>query len=309
MIAGFEEPTKGKIVIGDRVVYSHEEHISIPPEERNIGMVFQNYAVWPHMTVFNNIAYPLRIRKMSNAEIRKKVEEALSIVRLEGFEKRYPWQMSGGQQQRVAFARALVYSPEVLLLDEPLSNLDAKLREEMRFETQEIQRKTNITVVYVTHDQSEAMVMSDRIVVMKLGEIQQIGPPMDIYELPANEFVADFIGLSNFVKGEVLDVSENNVKIKLVELDGAPEVVLSLKKIPEEKEVLVVIRPEDIEITDEGNIQGVISKMVYLGDRMDYRILSGDKTLRILSSKDVVRHEGEKVKMKIKKGAIVRKGR
>jgi len=309
MIAGFEEPTKGKIIIGDRVVYSHEAHISIPPEERNIGMVFQNYAVWPHMTVFNNIAYPLRIRKMSSAEIKKKVGEALSIVRLEGLEKRYPWQMSGGQQQRVAFARALVYSPEVLLLDEPLSNLDAKLREEMRFEIQEIQKKTNITVVYVTHDQSEAMVMSDRIVVMKYGEIQQIGPPMEIYEVPANEFVADFIGLSNFVRGEVLDISQNNVRIKLVELEGAPDVVFSLKKIPEEKEVLVVVRPEDIEITDNGTIPGIISKMIYLGDRMDYRILSGDKILRVLSSKDIIRHEGEKIRLTIKKGAIVQKGR
>ncbi len=305
MIAGFEDPTEGRITIGERVVFSHADGINIPPEERNIGMVFQNYAVWPHMTVFNNVAYPLKIRGLSHEKIKEKVMEALSIVRLEGFEKRYPWQMSGGQQQRVAFARALVYSPEVLLLDEPLSNLDAKLREEMRFETQEIQRKTNITVVYVTHDQAEAMVMSDRIVVMKEGKIQQIGPPMEIYEAPANEFVADFIGLSNFIKGEVLDQGEGNATVKLIELEEAPVVTFPVRKRANKRDVLVVVRPEDIVITEEGSVKGVVDKVVYLGDRMDYRVRSGEKTIRIIASKEILRKEGERVGITIKKGALI----
>ncbi len=305
MIAGFEEPTEGKITIGDKLVFSFEEGINIPPEERNIGMVFQNYAVWPHMTVFNNVAYPLKVRGMDRNKIKEKVLEALSIVRLEGLERRYPWQMSGGQQQRVAFARALVYSPQVLLLDEPLSNLDAKLREEMRFETQEIQRKTNITVVYVTHDQSEAMVMSDRIVVMKNGEIQQIGPPMEIYESPENEFVADFIGLSNFIKGEVLDVGKERARVKLLELEGRPLSIVPLRKNPSKREVLVVVRPEDIEITDSGDIPGIIEKVIYLGDRIDYRIKSGEKMIRVIASKEILRKEGERISFKIKKGALI----
>jgi len=305
MIAGFEDPTRGKIAIGDRVVFHREEEVNIPPEERNIGMVFQNYAVWPHMTVFGNVAYPLKIRGIPKSEIRKRVEEVLSIVRLGGLEDRYPWQMSGGQQQRVAFARALVYSPEVLLLDEPLSNLDAKLREEMRFEIQEIQKKTNITVVYVTHDQSEAMVMSDRIVVMREGKIQQIGSPMEIYELPANEFVADFIGLSNFIKGEVLSSSGSTAKVKLLDLEGQPVITLPLKGGLEKREVIVVVRPEDILITNKDGVPGVVERAVYLGDRMDYRIRSGDVVVRIIAPKDAFWKEGERVGIRIGKGALM----
>jgi len=174
MIAGFDMPTSGDIFIGDALMSSVERNIFAAPEERNIGMVFQNYAVWPHMTVFDNIAYPLKIKKEKRNIRQNKVEQSLSLVGLEGFGERYPHQLSGGQQQRVALARALIMNPEVMLLDEPLSNLDAKLREEMRFEIKDLQKKTEVTIIYVTHDQAEAMVMSDRIVVMNAGYIQQV---------------------------------------------------------------------------------------------------------------------------------------
>ena len=171
MIAGFERPTEGNILLGDTVVSSAESHVFVPPEKRNIGMVFQSYAVWPHMTVGENVAYPLKIQKVSREERKKRVEEALEMVHLERYGERYPSQLSGGQQQRVALARALIAQPGLLLLDEPLSNLDAKLRESMRFEISSLQKRLGITVIYVTHDQSEAMTMSDRIVVMNAGEI------------------------------------------------------------------------------------------------------------------------------------------
>ena len=178
-------------------------------------MVFQSYAVWPHMTVFDNVAYPLKIKKFSKYDVVKKVKRALEMVRLNGFENRYPHQLSGGQQQRVALARALVMEPEVMLLDEPLSNLDAKLREEMRFEINELQRKLGITIVYVTHDQSEAMAMSDRIVVMGNGRIHQIGSPWEIYKKPANAFVAEFIGLANFLEFDDINANGNYLEVLL----------------------------------------------------------------------------------------------
>ena len=194
----------------ERVVSS--DKVFIPPEKRDIGMVFQSYAVWPHMTVFDNVAYPLRIKKMDKDAIQKKVDRVLAMVHLTQYAQRIPSQLSGGQQQRVALARALVAEPALLLLDEPLSNLDAKLRESMRFEIKEIQREYGITVLYVTHDQTEAMAMSDRIVVINRGVIQQIGVPREIYSHPANPFVADFVGKIEFLDGEV--------KAGCIELDG-----------------------------------------------------------------------------------------
>ena len=199
MIAGFEKPTSGEIWIGDKLVSS--DKVFLPPEKRDIGMVFQSYAVWPHMTVFENVAYPLHIKKIPKDEIRKNVEHVLRIVHLEQYQERIPSQLSGGQQQRVALARALVAKPKLLLLDEPLSNLDAKLRETMRFEIKEIQTTLGISVVYVTHDQTEAMAMSDRIILINRGQVQQVAPPAEIYNHPANQFVADFLGKVDFVKG------------------------------------------------------------------------------------------------------------
>ena len=203
MLAGFEKPTSGTITIDDKVVSSDKTFV--PPEKRDIGMVFQSYAVWPHMTVFDNIAYPLKIKKLPKDEIKRKVDAIMEVVHLSQYADRIPSQLSGGQQQRVALGRALVAEPNLLLLDEPLSNLDAKLRESMRFEIKAIQRKLGISVVYVTHDQVEAMTMSDRVIVINDGIIQQVGPPMEIYRKPANQFVAAFVGKIDFIKGEAAD--------------------------------------------------------------------------------------------------------
>ena len=232
IIAGFEKPTSGSVLFDDRVVSSGK--VFLQPEKRDIGMVFQSYAVWPHMTVFDNVAYPLTIKKQDKATIRKKVERVLSAVHLIQYADRIPSQLSGGQQQRVALARALVAEPALLLLDEPLSNLDAKLRESMRFEIKEIQKEYGITVVYVTHDQTEAMAMSDRIVVINRGVIQQIGSPREIYTAPANPFVADFVGKIEFLEGEVRDGA--------IELTGCGQRLPY--KGPLTGSVIVGIRPE-----------------------------------------------------------------
>ena len=203
IIAGFEKPTTGELYIDDTLVSGGKTFV--PPEKRSIGMVFQSYAVWPHMNVFDNVAYPLTIKKVPKAEIKSAVERVLKIVHLSQYAQRLPSQLSGGQQQRVALARALVAAPKLLLLDEPLSNLDAKLRESMRFEIKEIQRQLGITVVYVTHDQTEAMAMSDRIFLINRGVVQQCGTPQEIYNTPKNQFVADFLGKVDFFKGVVTD--------------------------------------------------------------------------------------------------------
>lgn len=203
MIAGFEKPTSGEILIDDAVVSGRGQFV--PPNRRNIGMVFQSYAVWPHMDVFDNVAYPLKIQGLSRGEIKKRVFDILEAVHLTQYVKRLPNELSGGQQQRVALGRALVCNPRVLLLDEPLSNLDAKLRESMRFEIKDMQRRFGITVVYVTHDQTEAMAMSDRVIVFNKGAVQQMDTPTNIYRRPANQFVADFVGKINFIRGAASD--------------------------------------------------------------------------------------------------------
>ena len=205
-IAGLEKPDEGDIVIDGKPMLSQG---FVQPSKRGIGMVFQNYAVWPHMKVYNNVVYGLKLQRLSRQSIKEKAQKVLELVGLDGLEDRYPAQLSGGQQQRVALARALVGNPKVLLLDEPLSNLDAKLREELRFEIKSLVRRMGITSVYVTHDQAEAMVISDRIVVMESGNVVQIGTAQEIYAKPANRFVADFIGTMNFMPGEVVEVLPN----------------------------------------------------------------------------------------------------
>ena len=202
-IAGLERPTSGAIRIGGKSVYASAERINVPAEKRGLSMVFQSYAIWPHMTVFDNVAYGLRIRRHNPQEIRDKVRRALDLVQMGAFEERQASQLSGGQQQRVALARACVFSPSVLLFDEPLSNLDAKLRADMRIELRELQHRLGITSVYVTHDLEEALAMSDRIVVMRSGRIEQTGSPAEIYNLPRNAFVADFVGSSNLIQGRL----------------------------------------------------------------------------------------------------------
>ena len=278
MIAGFEKPSSGEILIGDTIVNSGKKFV--PPEKRGIGMVFQSYAVWPHMTVFENVAYPLKIARVSKAEIKTKVEKALESVHLEQYAERIPSQLSGGQQQRVALGRALVCEPKLLLLDEPLSNLDAKLRESMRFEIKDIQKKFGITVVYVTHDQTEAMAMSDRIVVLYNGVIQQVAAPTDIYRQPANQFVADFVGKVNFFKG----VAANGK----IELSGIGQSVPY--QGPLTGKVVVAIRPENIVLSPadashsaSGLLEGKLFSMFYLGDVNDCRVEINGEVFRVIA--------------------------
>lgn len=245
------------------------------PEKRDIGMVFQSYAVWPHMTVAENVAYPLKIQGVSKAERDRRVEEALKMVHLDQYGRRYPNQLSGGQQQRVALARALIAHPGLLLLDEPLSNLDAKLRESMRFEISTLQKELGITVIYVTHDQSEAMTMSDRIVVMNGGEIQQIGRPFDVYTHPANKMVADFIGLVNFVpaamRGDRAFIK--NTTVSFPNEAGIPE-----------GDSIIAVRPENVSLSKNGGmLKGTVRHRFYMGDAVDYRIETAAGMIRVMT--------------------------
>ena len=291
LIAGFEKPSSGEIYIGDKLVSSENEFL--PPEKRGIGMVFQSYAVWPHMNVFDNIAYPLKIQKIAKNEIEERVSQVLKIVHLEQYKDRFPSELSGGQQQRVALGRALVAQPEILLLDEPLSNLDAKLREEMRYEIKEITKKLKITVIYVTHDQIEAMTMSDRIVLINKGEVQQVAPPQEIYSNPKNMFVANFVGKVDFIKGKV----EGN---KIL-LDNSNGQTLSNTSSFKEK-VVVAIRPENAILSDDGEITAKVYSKFYLGDCNDLRVDIGNgNILRIIARASTYNtlNEGDEVKVKI----------
>ena len=276
MIAGFERPTSGRILIDGEVVSSQD--VFVPPEKRGIGMVFQSYAVWPHMNVFDNVAYPLRIRRMDRKLIREKVEKVLRDVHLESFAARMPSQLSGGQQQRVAIARALVAEPEVLLLDEPLSNLDAKLREQMKYEIKELQQRRKMNVLYVTHDQSEAMTMSDRVFIIDAGVVQQSGDPVDIYRHPANRFVAGFIGRINFVSGTAED--------GMIRISGAEKTLPCKKDI--RGNVTIGIRPENIQIVTPGeeDLEAELISEYFEGDINDCHIRIGDQLLRIQADPD-----------------------
>jgi len=292
IIAGFDRPTSGTVMIGENIVNSVKIHV--PPEKRDVGMVFQSYAVWPHMTVFENVAYPLKIKKYPKAKIKEMVLQVLQIMHLSQYEERFPNQLSGGQQQRVALARALVAKPNLLLLDEPLSNLDAKLRESMRFEIKDIQSQLGITVVYVTHDQSEAMAMSDRIVVIRQGKVQQIGDPETIYHTPANPFVADFVGKVDFINAK----AHNGHLLlpggqKKLPYDG-----------PHSGEVIAAIRPEALRFVPagEGHMNGVLQSRSFLGDVFDCRIeIASQLKLRVRfeTFSSYVPQQGEQVGLEV----------
>lgn len=282
MIAGFYKPDKGKIYFNDRLMND------IPPEKRNTGMVFQNYALWPHMSVSKNVSFGLEMREISKREIEGRVKAALDLVELGGLGDRTPDQLSGGQQQRVALARALVIEPDVLLLDEPLSNLDAKLRVEMRKEIKSLQKKLAITTIYVTHDQKEALAVSDRLAVMGMGKLAQVGSPIEIYRKPKDKFVASFIGLINLFYGRVLRTLETNVWIRSNE--GLEFVASSLDEVKKGMKVLVAVRPENIEVHPQGfvhdrrnTISGVVAGVEYLGDlsrysvKTQYQIINADQ--------------------------------
>lgn len=300
-IAGLEKPEGGDIVIDGKSMLSQG---FVHPSKRGIGMVFQNYAVWPHMKVYNNIVYGLKLEKVPRATIRERAQQVLELVGLSGLEERYPAQLSGGQQQRVALARALIRNPKVLLLDEPLSNLDAKLREKMRFEIKSLVRRMGITSVYVTHDQAEAMVISDRIAVMDSGNIVQIGTPQDIYEKPASRLVADFIGTMNFMSGEVLEVlPESDAVYVRTEFGEKMRCTVSPNAAAPTtgQKMYASIRPEDVEIfTDppqasENLIKGTIAHKAYLGNFLYFFVSVDGNMLRVQAPHNVPREEGEEI--------------
>jgi iron(III) transport system ATP-binding protein len=288
LVAGLERPDRGEIFLGDRPLSSGASGLFVPPERRGMGMVFQSYAIWPHMTVFENVAFPLQELRVPRPEIRERVMTILTTVGLGGLHARPAPMLSGGQQQRVALARALVSNPQVLLLDEPLSNLDARLREEMRFELRDMQAKLGITSIFVTHDQAEAMTLSDRIVVMNAGRIEQEGSPEDVYERPRTRFVMDFLGRANHLPARIVRgpggtctavVEDNGSRVPL---EGAPAWA-------DGQEVLLAFRPENVEARaaerDEDWV-GVVRSSVYVSGHVEYVVDLGKFTVRAIGPDD-----------------------
>jgi len=280
LIAGFEHPTAGEIYIGDRLVSSVEKNVHVPPEARKIGVVFQDYAVWPHKTVYENVIYPMQMQRIAAGDAKGRTLAAIGQVGLGELQDRLPFQLSGGQQQRVALARALISKPDIMLLDEPLCNLDANLREEMRFEITALQKQTGVTILYVTHDQEVALAISDRIAVMdKTGRIRQVGPPDDIYEKPADPFIFKFMGVSNFIPLEYRDgqifIGESDSPL------GCPVPEGSLERI-KKRELIAGCRSYDIELTHkESQTRGTIRRVIYLGATVDYLVAVGKKVFRV----------------------------
>ena len=296
-IAGFENPDRGEIYLDDRKI------TYVPPEKRGIGMIFQNYALWPHMTVYGNLAFGLQIRKVPRDEITRKIKKVLDMVQLEGYENRYPRQMSGGQQQRIAMARALVFEPEIMLLDEPLSNLDAQLREEMRFEFTELQRKLGITAIYVTHDQAEALVISDKILILDQGKMIQFGTPKEIYSNPKNKFVAGFIAVTSFIDGRIDSFTEEKKKV-IVKTDDGLVIHGFNNSFDIGKKVSVAMRMNVIKFIQDENksdkntvniFKGKIVQSSYLGNIIDYKIKVGNWEVRTKSDAKYNFKVGEEV--------------
>jgi iron(III) transport system ATP-binding protein len=285
-IAGLERPVSGEIEVGGKTIYSSARGIFVAPNKRNFGMVFQSYAIWPHMNVFQNAAFPLEVRRMGKRQITEKVMRVLESVQLEELVTREATKLSGGQQQRLALARALVMEPQLLLLDEPLSNLDAKLRDRMRSELKRLQRELGLTTVYVTHDQSEALALSHEIAVMNDGRVVQVGTPREIYEQPKNQFVADFVGTTNFIAGTVTTVEDGN-GLCLVECGLGPLRVQGSQGVANGTAVTVSVRPEDVELSeqqpsaaeDENVCKAVVTAKDFLGEHLDFQLKVGDVVL------------------------------
>jgi spermidine/putrescine ABC transporter ATP-binding subunit len=288
LIAGFNAPDGGEVRFDDRNVNE------VAPHLRGIGMVFQNYALWPHMTVTQNVAYGLKLRDTPGAEIEKRVTAALEKVRLAGLGERYPGQLSGGQQQRVALARALVLNPKILLLDEPLSNLDAKVRVQVRQEIRKLQRELGITTVYVTHDQEEALMLSDRIAVFNQGRVFQVGTPRELYQRPTNRFVADFIGVNNLVDGTVRSVDGPGTRVLVDTAVGALQAVTVGSLRPGDK-CVVCVRPENVDmegvVADENAVRGRITFAAYLGNTLRYDVDLGSGVTFKADDRDPWHHD------------------
>lgn len=298
MIAGFEDLDGGEIRVGERLISSKATNYYLPPEKRNFGMVFQAFAVWPHMTVYDNVAFPLALKNLSKQEIEKRTTDALHHTNLLNVALKSPDDLSGGGKQRVALARALALNPDVMLLDEPLSSLDPHLREEMRFEIKALQRKFGFSIIYVTHDQSEAMALSDRIMVMKKGVVEQIDTPLNVYNSPANKFVFNFIGLSN-----QLNVNLSNLGVSF---DGLPE-VFNIQPAPSQElitqgKAILATRPSEIDFVGSGGVSGIVKRRSYLGEVVDYSIFIGNQELRVQKGRrDDGPEEGESCQVVFKK--------
>ena len=294
MIAGFEDLDEGEIIVNDRVFSSSIRRQYLPPEKRDFGMVFQAFAVWPHLNVFNNVAFPLQIKKFSRAQITERTRQALTYTGLLPHEHTFPNELSGGEKQRIALARAIAINPTVMLLDEPLSNLDPKLREEMRFEIKDLQKRFGFTVIYVTHDQAEAMALSDRMLVMSNGVVQQIDSPLNIYNHPLNKFVFSFIGLSNFIPAEIVDGK--------ICVEGASECGSICDRIPghiRDSRMIVACRPSEIDLVPDGGVKGTIKRKNYLGNTIDYRVQIGGVELRVQKNRrNSLFQEGDRCSLK-----------
>jgi iron(III) transport system ATP-binding protein len=276
-IVGLETPSAGSIRVGGKTVFDSSSGINVPPNKRGIGMVFQSYAIWPHKTVFQNVAFPLRMQGLGRAETKQRVDEMLETVGLKGMGPRGASLLSGGQMQRVALARSLVMRPRVLLLDEPLSNLDAKLRDRLRFELKELQQEVGVTSVYVTHDQSEALALADRVAVMKHGVIMQLGGPMELYDRPATSFVADFLGVTNLFRGTLQPTGDGRQRVRLNDVEM--EVVADAER-PAVSEVSLCIRPDAVQVEPldterppaENTWRGVVESSSFLGTHVRYLV-------------------------------------
>ena len=311
MVAGLEEPDEGSIYFGGKAVALTHEGFALPPEKRNVGMVFQSYAIWPHMTVEENVAFPLKARKFPSAEIKPRIAKVLELVGMGGMEKRPGPLLSGGQQQRVALARALVNEPRILLLDEPFSNLDAKLREQMRLEVKLLQKRLNIAILFVTHDQVEALSLSDRVALMNHGVIQQQGSPRLLYEAPENEFVRDFVGKTLLFKGMVQ--TGNPSGQVAIAVDGAPDCVIfgrtySPEGMKSGKAAFVAVRPEDVEILEAatteipaGMIGATVLTALFTGERIEYQLeVDGQRVMLIYGDRHNAFAEGAKVWLQLR---------
>jgi iron(III) transport system ATP-binding protein len=304
-IAGLEKPTSGEIEVGGRTVYSSSRGIFVAPNKRNFGMVFQSYAIWPHMNVFANVAFPLEVRRLAKKDIREKVMRVLTAVQLDHLVDREATKLSGGQQQRLALARALVMEPQLLLLDEPLSNLDAKLRDRMRIELKRLQRDLGLTTVYVTHDQSEALALSHEIAVMNDGCVVQIGTPRQIYEQPHNQFVADFVGTTNFIGGTVTSVEGGRCLVSSAVGDLKAQ---ASEGVTKNTSVIVSVRPEDLELSeqqpppadDENIIKATVHAKDFLGEYLDFHVKVGDVVLQARAHPSLRTPTGEPIYVRMK---------